>query len=95
MTGGSPAPPLEVRWVPRLPAALRALLPEERRPLVEAILALGSDPRPLGAVSHSAKPNWLRLDVGSFTILYVIDLVESTVTVFQVVKGNEPLMPDT
>jgi mRNA-degrading endonuclease RelE of RelBE toxin-antitoxin system len=81
-------------WDPRVPEGLRALPAAERQRVLSTILSLADDPMPAGARSLPGKPHWFRLDDGPFCILYAVDRVESSVTVYAVMKDEELLGPD-
>ena len=85
---------LELRWDLRLPQGLRTLPDSERRRVVEIILSLVDDPKPIGARALPGKPNWFRLDEGHFRVHYAIDSIDSTLTIYAVTKDGELLGPD-
>jgi mRNA-degrading endonuclease RelE of RelBE toxin-antitoxin system len=85
---------LELRWEFRVPEGLRALPDSERRLVIRTILSLLEDPRPRGARALPGKPTWFRLSEGPFSLVYAIDLQESTLTVYGVSRDGELLGPD-
>ncbi len=85
---------LELRWDLRVPDALRALPDGERRRVLVTILALEDDPQPPATRSLPGKPSWFRLDEGRFCVLYAIDSVDSTLTIYAVTKDGEVLGPE-
>jgi len=87
--------PLELRWDLRVPQGLRSLPESERLRVVRAILSLVEDPQPPGSRSLPGKPNWFRLDDGRFCILYAVDRVDSTLTIYAVTRDGELLEPDS
>lgn len=82
---------LELRWEERVPRGLRTLPPADRRWVTETILSLVDNPRPPGARPLPGKPQWFRLQLGPFGILYAVHSVDSTVTVYAVTRDGEPL----
>jgi len=85
--------PWILAWDPRVPEGLRGLPPAERQRLLATILSLADDPTPAGARSLPGKPSWFRLDDGPFCILYAVDRLDSSVTVYAVTKDDELLGP--
>jgi mRNA-degrading endonuclease RelE of RelBE toxin-antitoxin system len=85
--------PLELRWDLRVPEGLCSLPEVERRRVVNTMLSLVEHPEPPGSRPLPAKPHWFRLDDGHFRFLYVIDLVDATVTTYAVMKDGELLGP--
>jgi len=84
---------LELRWDDRVPEGLRSLPEVERRRVLRMTLALADDPTPAGARPLPGKPQWFRLQDGPFSILYAIDTMDSTLTVYAVTQDDELLGP--
>jgi mRNA interferase RelE/StbE len=62
---------------------LAALLEPHYRRVKEALLALASDPRPLGARKLSGRDGW-RIRIGNYRAIYEIDDAAQRVTVLHV-----------
>jgi mRNA interferase RelE/StbE len=66
---------------PRVRKALRQLDPATRKDVLEAIRALGTDPRPPGVKSLKGHRPWLRIRVSDYRIIYDVDEAARLVTV--------------
>ncbi len=86
--------PFELRWDLRVPEGLRSLPEVERRRVVNLMLSLVEDPEPPDSRSLPGKPHWFRLDEGPFRLLYAIDTIDATVTIYAVMKDGELLGTD-
>ena len=65
----------------RVRKALRQLNPATRKDILDAMRALGTDPRPAGVKSLKGHRPWLRVRVGDYRIIYDVDDTTRTVTV--------------
>ncbi len=81
-------PPWRVELAPAAQRQLRKLPPDATARARGPILALGRDPRPLGAVALAGSSAW-RLRIGDVRIVYAIDETASTVVVLRVARRNE------
>jgi mRNA interferase RelE/StbE len=74
-------PAYAVQARPRARKALRQLDAGARKDILEAMRALGTDPRPPGAKSLKGHRPWLRVRVGDYRIIYDVDDAAHVVTV--------------
>jgi mRNA interferase RelE/StbE len=74
---------------PRVRKALRQLDPATRKDVLEAIRALGTDPRPPGVKSLKGHRPWLGIRVGDYRIIYDVDEAARLVTVAVVGQRRE------
>jgi mRNA interferase RelE/StbE len=66
---------------PRVRKTLRQLDPGIRKAVLDAIRALGTDPRPAGVTPLKGHRPWLRVRVGDYRIIYDVDDTSRTVTI--------------
>jgi mRNA interferase RelE/StbE len=66
---------------PRVRKALRQFDPQVRKDLLAKMRALATDPRPLGTEPLRGYSPWLRVRVGDYGIVYVVDDEARVVTI--------------
>jgi mRNA interferase RelE/StbE len=66
---------------PRVRKALRQLDPQVRKDLLAKMRALAADPRPPGTEPLRGHSPWLRVRVGEYRIIYVVDDAARGITI--------------
>ena len=74
---------------PRVRKALRQLDPTTRKEVLTRMRALATDPRPPGAKTLRGYSPWLRVRVGDYRIIYIVDDDARSVTVADVGHRRE------
>jgi mRNA interferase RelE/StbE len=82
------SPPFRVDLAPAAQRQLKRLPPGAAAGLRGPILALGLDPRPLGATKLMDSDFW-RLRVGDLRVIYAIDVRAKVVVVVRVARRSE------
>ncbi|MGI8679546.1 MAG: type II toxin-antitoxin system RelE family toxin [Jatrophihabitans sp.] len=59
-----------IEWKPSARKEVRKLDPTIRRRLIEAVTALGGEPRPPGSVTLTGSPGWRRIRIGGYRVIY-------------------------
>ncbi|MBA2415155.1 MAG: type II toxin-antitoxin system RelE/ParE family toxin [Geodermatophilaceae bacterium] len=59
-----------VEWKPSARKEIRKLDPTVRRRVIEAVTALGAEPRPPGSVTLTGSPGWRRIRIGAYRVIY-------------------------
>jgi mRNA interferase RelE/StbE len=77
-----------VELAPAAARQLRKLPPNETARLRAPILALGQDPRPVGAMALAGTP-FLRLRIGDVRVVYHVDDVKRRIVVLRVARRAE------
>jgi len=61
-----------IEWKPSARKEIRKLDPTVRRRIIEAVTALGAEPRPPGSVTLTGSPGWRRIRIGGYRVIYDI-----------------------
>ena len=61
-----------IEWKASARKDIRKLDPTVRRRIIEAVTALGAEPRPPGSVTLTGSPGWRRIRIGGYRVLYDI-----------------------
>jgi len=61
-----------IEWKPPARKEIRKLDPIGRRRVIEAVTALGTEPRPPGSVTLTGSPGWRRIRIGGYRVIYDI-----------------------
>ncbi len=61
-----------IEWRPSARKQVRRLDVSARRRVLEAIGNLSKQPRPVGSVTLTGSPGWLRIRVGSYRVVYEV-----------------------
>ena len=67
----------------------RHLPPDVRRRTSELLLALETDPRPMGTVKLAGQPNRWRIRAGDYRIIYEVDDAADQVLVLRIAHRRE------
>ncbi len=59
-----------IEWKPSARKEIRKLDPTVRRRVIEAVTALGAEPRPPGSVTLTGSPGWRRIRIGGYRVIY-------------------------
>lgn len=59
-----------IEWKPSARREIRRLDPTVRRRVIDAVTALGTEPRPPGSVPLTGSPGWRRIRVGGYRVIY-------------------------
>jgi len=61
-----------IEWKPSARKEIRKLDPTVRRRVIEAVTALGTEPRPPGSVILTGSPGWRRIRIGGYRVIYEV-----------------------
>lgn len=61
-----------IEWKPTARKEIRKLDPSVRRRVIQAVTALGEDPRPAGSVNLTGAPGWRRIRSGGYRVIYEV-----------------------
>ena len=73
-----------IEWKPSARKEIRKLDPTVRWRVIEAVAALGAEPRPPGSVTLTGSPGWRRIRIGGHRVIYDIRDDALVVLVLQV-----------
>jgi mRNA interferase RelE/StbE len=59
-----------IEWKSSARKEIRKLDPTVRRRVIEAVTALGDEPRPPGSVTLTGSPGWRRIRIGGYRVIY-------------------------
>ncbi|MGI8722747.1 MAG: type II toxin-antitoxin system RelE family toxin [Geodermatophilaceae bacterium] len=59
-----------IEWKPLARNEIRKLDPTVRRRVIEAVTALGAEPRPPGSVTLTGSSGWRRIRIGGYRVIY-------------------------
>lgn len=75
-----------IEWKPSARKEIRKFDPTVRRRIIEAITALGAEPRPPGSETLTGSPGWRRIRIGSYRVSY--DVRDDTLVVLVIRVGS-------
>jgi len=81
-----------IEWKPSARKEIRKLDPTVRRRVIEAVTALGTEPRPPGSVILAGSPGWRRIRIGGYRVIY--EIRDDTLVVLLLRVGSEAASTD-
>ncbi len=75
-----------IEWKPSARKEIRKLDPTDRRRVIGAVTALGTEPRPPGSVMLTGSPGWRRIRIGGYRVIY--DIREDALVVLVLRVGS-------